>query len=158
MEQEQVAHVRKDVVASQSVNVIEALLAFDSAQGRCNGNFKLTIPYFGTISIVRPQQMTPQSSNTNTPSYVTTTTQPQQHQPISIDQQLPSGSWPGLTFTPSSTLQNPATVPIGSFNTGGNFAPMGQEVGNGIDWGLPEADTMFFDSLLSTDIEGNWIF
>jgi hypothetical protein len=152
---EELASSRKDVVATQSVNVIKALLAFDSSDGHSGGNFKLTIPYFGTISIVKSQMMTPQGSNTNTPSYLS---QPPQHQSVSIDHQLPSGSWPGLTFTPSIPSQPQVNIPMASFNPAGAYAPLGQgPLMNEASWGLAEADTMFFDSLMSTDIEGNWV-
>lgn len=149
---EELANGSKDVVASQSVNVIKALLAVESSPGG-GGNFKLTIPYFGTISIVKSQTLTPQASDANTPSFL-----PQQSHrpPVLIDHQPPSGTWPGLTFTPSFPAQDPISVPMASFNPAGVYAPLGQEPVMD-DWGLGEADTMFFDSLLSTDIEGNWV-
>lgn len=159
---EELATDRKDVVAMQSVNVIKALLAFNSSStslGLAPGaNFKLTIPYFGTITIARSQTSTPQQSNGNTPTYFTNgTQQQQQRQPLSINHQLPSGNWPGFTFTPSFPVQNAANGTTAYDVAGaGLYGPLEGVSGMG-DWGLGTADTMFFDSLLSTDIEGNWV-
>ena len=80
---EDVSQTRKDPIIKQSANVIKALLAFDATpsssdvtlsrpSSHTTPNFKLTIPYFGTISIVRPQiqqptpQITPEGSRTTT--------------------------------------------------------------------------------------------
>lgn len=190
---EDVSQTRKDPIIKQSANVIKALLAFDATpsssdvtlsrpSSHTTPNFKLTIPYFGTISIVRPQiqqptpQITPEGSrtttsntsnsmtintNVNTPPYLNimgSQQQQQQHQkPILNNQQVPSnGTWPGLTFTPSlagpGQNQNPTTVLMTQYN---NFPGLDPN----IDLGMPgEVDSMFFDGLLSTDLEGNWIF
>ncbi|KAF4626677.1 hypothetical protein G7Y89_g11477 [Cudoniella acicularis] len=51
---EEMSQGGKDVIATQSINVINSLLSVDTPSGRAAGNLRLTIPYFGTISIIRP--------------------------------------------------------------------------------------------------------
>lgn len=138
----------KDVVATQSVNVIRSLLAVDDSAG---GNLKLTIPYFGTISIVRPTR-TPAS--TTTLPYAQTQAQTQQQQPLPVSQQLPSQAWGSYSLPPESPATN---LPVVSFQSS-QFPPLLPDAQNIHDWALPEGDTFFFDSLLNTDIEGNWIY
>ncbi|KAH7351100.1 hypothetical protein BKA65DRAFT_396694 [Rhexocercosporidium sp. MPI-PUGE-AT-0058] len=162
---EEVSQRNKDVVATQSVNVLRSLLAIDDTSGRNTGNLKLTIPYFGVISIIRPHKA-PQGIQTTLP-YVQPQqqsgeqgqTNPQQKQQAhTIDQNSTQQSWPTPSFIPQiTTQQNPLNLPHVSF-TSSQFPPVGPEQPID-DWGLPvEMDTLFFDSLLNTDIEGNWIF
>jgi hypothetical protein len=151
---EELAEGGKDVVATQSVNVIKALMAVDSPAGRNTGNLKVTIPYFGTISIVREPRPTSQSGSLGTPYGQ----QPRvQQQSITVDQQMPnSQSWQGLPFsTQTTSASTPSNIPMVSF-TSSQFPPVLPDQ-NFQNWGLSEADTFFFDSLLNTDIDGNWI-
>jgi hypothetical protein len=151
---EELAEGGKDVVATQSVNVIKALMAVDSPAGRNTGNLKVTIPYFGTISIVREPRPTTQSGSLDTPYGQ----QPRvQQQSITVDQQMPnSQSWQGLPFsTQTTSASTPSNIPMVSF-TSSQFPPVLPDQ-NFQNWGLSEADTFFFDSLLNTDIDGNWI-
>lgn len=164
---EELSQGGNDVVATQSVNVIKSLLAIDDASGRNTGNLKLTIPYFGTISIIRPHKA-PQDTPATLP-YVPPqlqsgeqgNTSPQhQLQSLTINQNSTQQNWPtsAHNFVPLHTSQqNPMGLPHVSF-TSSQFPEVGpdQQIE---DWGLPvEMDTLFFDSLLNTDIEGNWIF
>lgn len=137
----------REVIATQSVNVIKTLLAMDSPSGRAASSLRLTIPYFGTITIVRPLP-TPKPG---TPAI-------QNKQTVTIDQgfQPPAScateSWTSGYFQPPDS----SNVPMVSF-TSSHFPPLMQEHPPLENWGLQDTDTFFFDSLLSTDIDGNWI-
>jgi hypothetical protein len=159
---EELSQSGKDLVATQSVGVIKSLLAIDSPSspsGRQTGNLKLTIPYFGTISIVRPPPPAPQNDSSNIPFL-------QQLPPQSMmGQAVPSQAWQG-SFTPATpSYEIPTKVPMISFMSSQfpEFScqvpePEQPEQQQQIqDWSLPE-DNLFFDSLLQTDLEGNWIF
>lgn len=137
----------QNIIASQSSNVIRSLLAVDSPAGRAAGNLRLTIPYFGTISIVRPP---PAPSNlTNTPSGSGI----EKQQAITVDHRLQPDSsetnngWPGMPFS--------ADFPVVSFTS--THYPSLVPDQSMQDWGLQEADNLYFDSLMNTDIEGNWV-
>lgn len=148
---EELANRTKDVVATQSVNVIKSLLAVDDSSTN-TGNLKLTIPYFGTISIVRPERSPIPTAN---PAFLPP--QQQQQQPVSLSQQLPSQTWGSYTLPTQSPNQIPYNQPMVSFQSS-QFPPLLPDAQSIHDWALPESDTLFFDSLLNTDIEGNWIF
>ncbi|PMD23698.1 hypothetical protein NA56DRAFT_596167 [Hyaloscypha hepaticicola] len=160
---EELSQGGRDLVATQSVNVIKSLLAIsspDSLSGRQTGNLKLTIPYFGTISIVRPP-----SVEQNYPSDVSYLQQGQQ-QSLPMGQGLPSQPWQN-SFTPRSPgFTTQTKIPTISFMSSQfpEFScqvpcsePEPQQQQQLPDWNLPE-DNLFFDSLLQTDLEGNWIF
>jgi len=97
----------------------------------------------GTISIARA------------PSNVNQGNLPQIQQQHILTGQLPnSQTWEGLPF-PSQDLSN---APLVKF-TSSQFPPLvPDQLMPGQDWQISEADTLFFDSLLNSDIEGNWIF
>ena len=140
---EEISQGGRDVVATQSANIIKSLLAMDSPSGRTTGNLRLTIPYFGTINIIRPQRP---ASTQNVPVA-------QHQQTISMGQQVPAQAWQGMPFSDQSLMQGPVV----SF-TSSQFPITVPEHPPLEDWTLPEADTLFFDSLLNTDIDGNWVF
>lgn len=150
---EELANRGKDVVATQSVNVIKSLLAVDDSSGTNTGNLKLTIPYFGTISIVRPARAPIPQSN---PPFLPPPLQ-QQQQPVSLGQQLASQAWGNYTLPNQSPNAISMNQPLVSFQSA-QFPPLLPDTQSIHEWALPEADTLFFDSLLNTDIEGNWIF
>ncbi|KAH8599297.1 hypothetical protein B0O99DRAFT_504943 [Bisporella sp. PMI_857] len=127
----------KDVVATQSVNVIKTLLAVE-CPGSSTRNLRLTIPYFGTMNIIRSM---PNPCNTDVAGL--------QHPPAIPEQSQP---WQSLPFF----VDKPATAPMVSF-TSSQFAPLPPEQ-QFQNWDFPEADTLYFDSLLNSDIESNWIF
>lgn len=157
----------KEIIATQSVSVIKSLLAMDTPAGREASNLRLTIPYFGTVSIVRPktgevgqqeqqqkQQQQPTPPAINGPAIFPT------NQGINFDPSCyaPQDPWAPL---PHQTQGSESTnVPMVSF-TSSHFPTLMQEQGQqpypNQDWNLMDADTVFFDSLLSTDIDGNWI-
>ncbi|KAM0148066.1 hypothetical protein ACHAPG_010231 [Botrytis cinerea] len=137
-----------DVMAIQSVQVIKTLLASTST----SGNLRLTIPYFGTVSIAR----TPATNITeSTPSIDTQSldTTP------SLMQNMSSGDSQHAENEFDNSLNCPwaAAQPIVSFKSC-QLPPLEPEQQID-DWSNLQADnTMFFDSLLNTDLEGNWYF
>ena len=138
-----------DVVAKQCGNVIQTLLAAESPAGPNGGNLRLMIPYFGTINIVRPPA-TPIRKQAEDSTF--TPMQPPQSFPQN-QQQGGDQDWQGLQYLP-----NQLHAPVVSFTSSQFQAPYSEQQQQQIeDWGLPEADTLFF-SLLNTDLEGNWIF
>ena len=134
-----------DIVAKQSVDVIKTLLSAESPAGPNGGNLRLTIPYFGTISIARPS-LTPNPNEDSAFALM------QAQQAAPIDRQAGMQDWQGLHFPP----QYQAHPPVVSF-TSSQF-PSHVPDQQLEDWGLQETDTLFFDSLLNTDLEGNWRF
>ena len=153
------ANKPNETIAAQSVNVIKSLLAVDGhSAGENGGNLRLTIPYFGTISIVRPAQKQSSSSQPNDPNSNSTIPVYPSPQSITVGGQLnPSQSagqgWQGINMESHS----PMTFPTVSF-TSSQFNPMVPEQPATADFGWGDADTLFFDSLLNTDIDGNWMF
>jgi hypothetical protein len=143
---EELSQGGRDIVATQSVNIIKSLLAVDSPSGRTVGNLRLTIPYFGTINITRPAPTSSPNENTGVPIV-------QHQQTVSMGQQMPAEAWQGLPF-PGQSFMN---VPVVSF-TSSQFPVPAPEQPPVDDWALQGSDTLFFDSLLNTDIDGNWVF
>ncbi|TGO37704.1 hypothetical protein BHYA_0091g00380 [Botrytis hyacinthi] len=142
-----------DVMAAQSVEVIKTLLASTST----SGNLRLTIPYFGTISIARtPVSSTPATNITqSTPSIdaqsLNTTPSLMQNMTPEDSQQVRN------EFDSSLNCPWAAAQPIVSFKSS-QFPPLEPEQQID-DWSNLQVDnTMFFDSLLNTDLEGNWYF
>ncbi|KAL5329442.1 hypothetical protein ACEPPN_002954 [Leptodophora sp. 'Broadleaf-Isolate-01'] len=144
------ANNTNETIAAQSVNVIKSLLAIDQqSAGGDGGNLRLTIPYFGTISIVRPasnQSSRTEDANPNMPVFPSP-------QSITVGQNNPSEPWEGI----SPSNHNPMTFPTVSF-TSCQFNPMVPEQPVIADFGWADADTLYFGSLLNTDIDGNWMF
>ncbi len=135
----------KDIVATQSVNVIRSLQAVDSPSGGNTGNLKLTIPYFGTINIARPSRPQLPKSTPNVPV---------SFPPSNLPAILPEHDWQNISYTDQSPIQDSANLPQISF-TSSQFATDHTGMQN---YALTEADTLFFDSLLDTDLEGKWVF
>jgi hypothetical protein len=145
---EELSAVNGDTVAKQSVDMIKTLLTADSPAGPNGGSLRLTIPYFGTINIVRPP-----SSSTQPERGPYISMQSQHTVPPNPNQQQGIQEWQqSLQFPP----QTQTHAPVVSF-TSSQFPPHAPEQ-QIEDWGLLEADTLFLDSLLNTDLEGNWIF
>lgn len=130
-----------DVVAVQSIEVIKTLLAANNTTGTSH-NLRLTIPYFGTISIVRTPAA--QNGNNSEVQFI------QQH-PTAHAEDINMQNWHSLPFAPSLTTN----APVVSFTSSQWNGPL--PVPPIEDWGLKESDNLFFDSLLNSDIEGNWI-
>lgn len=135
----------KDVIATQSADAIRSLLEVESGSGQHAGNLKLAIPYFGTITIVRPPPTlahmaasNPSSQYMPSPPTLNQVIAPHPWQPQYGND--PNGNFPLISFTSSQ------------------FPQLTPEIMSGEPWQMPEADTMFFDSLLEQDIAGNWVF
>ena len=157
----------RDFVATQSVSVIKSLLAIGSPGSPSDhqtGNLKLTIPYFGTISIVRPPPA--EQNEASNLSYL----QPFPEQSLPMGQEPTPQSWQG-SYTPRSPgFTTQTKMPMISFSSC-QFPNLScqvpcqtepqqqqpQQPQQMQDWSLPE-DNLFFDSLLQTDLEGNWIY
>jgi hypothetical protein len=158
----------RDFVATQSVSVIKSLLAIGSPGSPSDhqtGNLKLTIPYFGTISIVRPPPA--EQNEASNLSYL----QPFPVQSLPMGQEPTPQSWQG-SYTPRSPgFTTQTKMPMISFSSC-QFPNLSCQVPCQTepqqpqqprqpqqiqDWSLPE-DNLFFDSLLQTDLEGNWIY
>lgn len=185
---EELAANSKDVVATQSAEVIKVLLRVNSSCALANGNLRLTIPYFGTINIA-PTRTSDQAAkdivlacpglgdSKSTPSsFVPSPLQPTpQHQRLGKTQTqtlTPPMTWqtppPFQPFT-SENVQNIRTTsphlpqqsqqpPIISFTSSQFQFPMVTDQTMD-EWGLQGQDhSLLFDSLLGSDIEGNWMF
>lgn len=142
-----------DVMAIQSVQVIKTLLASTST----SGNLRLTIPYFGTVSIARtPVSSTPATNIAeSTPSI---DTQSLNNTP-SLMQNMSSRDSQHAENEFDNSLNCPwaAAQPIVSFKS--CQLPPSEPEQQIDDWSNLQVDnTMFFDSLLNTDLEGNWYF
>jgi hypothetical protein len=137
-----------DAVAKQCVNVINTLLSAESPAGPNGGNLRLTIPYFGTINIARP----PVAQNQNDNRVFNSMQLPQT---VSANQQQGIQDWQMLKG-PQYAAPNQGHAPVVSFTSSQFPTHLAEQ--NIEDWSLQEADTLFFDSLLNTDLEGNWIF
>jgi hypothetical protein len=141
----------REVVAKQSVEVLRALLRVNDPSGTSDGNLRLTITYFGTISITRPAAMQNLDHTKSVPLFqdvnAENTTTSFQH-----NQAVPDQYVAGSDLQSISANSNLLSSPIISF-TSTQFpwlvpeAPME-------NWEWQEEDTLFFDSLLSSDIGG----
>lgn len=135
---ENVGRSGKDLVANQSANAIKSLLAIDSPSGQNTTNLKLSIPYFGTISIVRPLAPPPPIGKLSLP-----TTQPA----VTAGYDLTSQRGENIPFHGNATVN----APLVSF-TSSQFSSAVPEQMPIEGWKMSDADTMFFDSLLNQDL------
>ena len=128
-----------DLVASQSANAIRSLLAIDSPSGHRTTNLKLSIPYFGTISIVRPPAPPP----------------PANGEPSLPDALPPNPAGHGVNFQPLQNTQPQGSAqlnaPLVSF-TSSQFSSAAPEQISIEGWEMSDTDTMFFDCLLNQDL------
>ena len=135
---EQVGRSRNDLVANQHANAIKSLLAIDSPSGQNATNLKLSIPYLGTISIVRPLSPPPPVGKLSLPTA----------QPL-----VTAGYDPTSQRGENISFHGDATVnaPVVSF-TSSPFSSAVPEQMPIEGWKMSDADTMFFDSLLNQDL------
>ncbi|RFU33311.1 hypothetical protein B7463_g2980, partial [Scytalidium lignicola] len=142
---EKLATEKKDLLAAQSAEVIRTLLAIRNSRSH-SGNLRLTIPYFGTISI----SCTPPSSNETPKNSISVS-----NQQAVMNHQVPDQQWPSEDL---SCSQNPFAVPVVSFMSS-QFPPVVGDPLNPLEgWQSQEAENMYFDSLLNIDLESNWKF
>jgi hypothetical protein len=160
---ENFAKNKNEIVAAQSVTVIKSLLAVEHPTNQHEGNLRLTIPYFGTVSIVRPQPKvqqqlhTPPSQSTDLAqqqsqaSFYTTT--PQQESVDVSNTSLETQPWQNLQMPAQGALNYPTVSFQSTYYNEIAPAPTNVQA-----TGWSEADTLFFDSLLNADLDGNWTF
>lgn len=127
-----------DPVASQSADAIRSLLAIDSTSGQHTTNLKLSIPYFGTISVVRPQSSSPSNRTQSLPDTLPANMAGQDMN-IQPRQNLPFSSG------------TPLNAPLVSFTSNRFSSAMPEQVPTE-GWEMSDTDTMFFDSLLNQDL------
>lgn len=137
---EQLLRPGNDHVARQSANALRTLLAIDSPSGQRTTNLKLSIPYFGTISIVRPRVS--QSSIETPPLISPGNTGRNSHVGTATGRSIYNAEFQ------SDAITNP---PLVSF-TSSQFSTLSPEQFGVEGWDMPDADTMFFDSLLNQDL------
>lgn len=142
---EELQALENNVVLAQSAEVLKTLQSINLNDHSKGGNIRLTIPHFGTISVgksrcnlaaqgARPAANLQGNENANASFQVDPALQNwQSNVPI----QAPYPTPPVLTFMSSQ------------------FPPLTADMG---EWPFNEDDTLLFDSLLNTDLEGNWNF
>lgn len=143
---EELQAVESDLVLAQSTEVLKTLQCVNLKDHGKGGNIRLTIPHFGTLSVgksrcnpaaqgARPAPSLQQNANANANFQVDPTLQNWQNNvPMLPPYPTPP---PVLTFTSSQ------------------FPPLTADMA---EWPFNEDDTLLFDSLLNTDLEGNWNF
>lgn len=136
---EEISRPGKDLVAKQSASALRSLLAIDSPSGERTTNLKLSIPYFGTISIVRPPIAT---ESTGTQSLSSS-----QSAVVEMRNGEARAAQEDAIHPPRDT---PVNAPLISFTS--QSGPVMQEQFAVEGWEYAGADTMFFDSLLNQDL------
>jgi len=143
---EELQALENDVLLAQSSEVLKTLQCINLDDHGKSGNMRLTIPHFGTISVgrslckfaaqgPRPAANLQGIENANTGFQVDPALQNwQDNVPMQPPYPTPP---PVLTFTSSQ------------------FPPLTTDMG---EWPFNEDDTLLFDSLLNTDLDGNWNF
>jgi len=165
-------------VVNQSISVIHTLLGIVRNEGNSSGILRLAIPHFGTISIARGG--TVQSLEGERILGANPHSQAIPMQGKSPLQALRSDSTPlsigaGSTWPPMSAPKQKEYQSLGNtVDVNGSDAAMqntvlqftssqfptfdAQVVDPTTGWPFQESDMMFFDSLLNTDVAGNWDF
>jgi hypothetical protein len=138
---EEIRRPGKDLVAKQSASAIRSLLAITSPSGLCTTILKLSIPYFGTISIVRPPVAPPCIETESFPS-----SRPAE-EAAAADREVTRRRRDDSRLE----LDAPPNTPLISF-TSSQFSSVLPEQFSVEGWEIPGADTMFFDSLLNQDL------
>lgn len=138
---EEIRRPGKDLVAKQSASAIRSLLAITSPSGLCTTILKLSIPYFGTISIVRPPVAPPRIETESFPS-----SRP-------VEEAAAADHEVARRRRDDSRLElgAPPNPPLISF-TSSQFSSVLPEQFSVEGWEIPGADTMFFDSLRNQDL------
>lgn len=161
-------------VGNQSIDVIRTLQQF--VHGRNSPNrLRLEVPFFGVIMIANNGAVQPLEGE----RILGANPSKDASLPRTLQTAVPLPNLgTGLTsnFTPESTLQLRDTdktkesysiFGMGDNETalqatGGHFqlpqAPGMQEIFDSTEWLFQESDTIYFDSLMDTDLEGNWAF
>ena len=164
---------------SPSISVIRTLQDILRNEGNSSGNVRLTIQHFGTISVARGGTVQSLEGERILGANPRSTVTSMEIHPLRQAGQSSSTS-PATGAGPSSTS---TSVPRGpeyqSFNDGGEAMTESgawmnntllqftssqfptfeaQPMDSAAEWQFSESDVMLFDSLLNTDVEGNWDF
>jgi hypothetical protein len=164
-------------VVSQSISAIRTLQDIIRDEGNSSGNLRLEIPHFGTISISRGgavQSLEGERILGANPRSQATSLWAQAPPPAIRSNSTPSSSgtehtWPSMTVPDQQGYQsnndngqlidgNGAWRPNTAVQFTSNQFPTfeAQNMDNTTAWPFQETDMMFFDSLLNTDVAGNW--
>jgi hypothetical protein len=131
-----------DIVLAQSVEVLKTLQCVNQNNSR-RGNIRLTIPHFGTISVGKGR------CNIAAPGGIApAAVQEKANANFQVDPAL--NNW--QSEVPATQHVPYPTPPVFTFQSS-QFPPLTAEMG---EWPFNEEDTLLFDSLLNTDLEGNW--
>lgn len=138
-------------VATQAVKVLETLKAVARNDGAVGTRFKLSIPYFGTISIPRGVNLRHAESDVSNSLGLA---------PMDVLHQPLISNHPGLFMPPmhdgSASQLTPLELPQISF-TGSLFANFGESAAQlpEEDWSFPGVDAQFENSRIA-DLDGTW--
>jgi hypothetical protein len=174
---EKVVHILEELkqngtgahVVNQSISVIRTLQGVLRNEGTSSGNLRLTIQHFGTISIARGGAVqslegerilgaNPQSDSTSME------VNPQNQagrSNLATGTTSKSGPWGqdwqsvdtvGQAVTDNGMLMSNAVMQF----TSSQFPTFESGADSAMEWPLQDSDIMLFDSLLNTDVDGNW--
>lgn len=164
-------------VAKQSISVIRTLQNLIRNEDNSSGNLRLDIAYFGTIMVARSGAV----QSLEGERILGANPRPGPASMGVLSTYIGGCSNPSTTTSglPQTSLSAPRSHGYQSMDFGGEFSGLnGMEADNTIlqftssqfpnfeipgvnnmtDWQFQESDTIFFDSLLNTDLEGNWNF
>ncbi|CAM1508915.1 Fc.00g026540.m01.CDS01 [Cosmosporella sp. VM-42] len=164
-------------VANQSVSIIRTLQSVLGHEGNSPSSLRLEIPYFGTISVSHGgnvQSLEGERILGSNPSSNTEINPPVQARRSDLAP-LATGIAPTQTSVSIPTYEAFQSADGDGEGLNGNdvwmnnsvlrFAssqfPMSEPLATNsttTEWPLQECDTILFDSLLNTDLEGNWDF
>jgi hypothetical protein len=166
-------------VVDQSISVIRTLQGVLRNEGNSSGNLRLSIQHFGTISIARcgtVQSLEGERMIGANPRSDLTSMEVNPLHQFGRSESTPSATEAGST---STSMPVPASQEYQSVNgdgeiMNGNGAWMtntvlqftssqfptfeAQAMDSTTEWPFHESDIMLCDSLLNTDVEGNWDF
>lgn len=136
----------RNAVALQCVEVLKTLIC--TQLHTYTGNLRLTIPYFGTLTLVSGLNVEKSDSKGAVHAC------PDDFNGVAPQPQI----WQGLGGVGQVGLQQPVLPqPVLSFASS-QFPGMDEWADGGTEWQFGDADIRVFDSLVNTDIEGNWGF
>jgi hypothetical protein len=165
-------------VVSQSISVIHTLLGIVRNEGNSSGILRIAIPHFGTISVARGGTVQSLEGERILGANPRSQSIPMQGKsPLQALRSNSSTSSTGAGSTGpsmSAPKQKEYQSLGGTVDVNGNDAAMqntvlqftssqfptldAQVVDPTTGWPFQESDMMFFDSLLNTDVAGNWDF
>jgi hypothetical protein len=165
-------------VVNQSISVIHTLLGIVRNEGNSSGILRLSIPHFGTISVARGgavQSLEGERILGANPRSQATSMQGKSPLQALCSNPSPCSTSAGTSWQSMSApkqneylspgdevdiIDNDAVIQKTVLQFTSNQFPTfdAQTLDAGTDWSFQESDMMFFDSLLNTDVAGNWDF